>query len=223
MYEARQCKSVNNKFVRTIPNIQRKKMQRIIMQRATLPNDFIYHQEDMNKIIDKMVNIDGGGKDNSLSFFIGGTDNWAKETRLAAIRKYNEMETAIRRFNLRKRNVRLGEDINTEADIEEKDGSCEIKTVNGKILQLENNISKAFNQLFVNFGGRVKQSKIGTAYIYLTDYYFEVNHSDFKGVDKIEYIDNIANRFIQKDPQKNRIFKLIIVFNDEERVYSRPR
>lgn len=219
MYEVKQCKSLCKECIRTLSATQRKNAtQRIVLQRATLPNDFINHQEDMNSIGDKMVEIDGGGNVNSLSYFIKGTDNWAKETRLAAMRKYNEMETALRRYNLRGRKIRLGEDINTEADVEESGGCCEVKTVSGKKEQLYANINNAFKQLFVNKGGRVKDGMDGRIYMYLTDYFMENNFTDKE--DPVEIIEAIICEYIKNhDPGKERSCTLVINFQDEEHTY----
>lgn len=216
MYEARQNKE---RVSRVLSVTQWKNpAQRMVLQRAILPKDFIDHEEDTENIKSKMKGIDGGADEISLNSFINGTDFWAKETRLAALRKYNEMETALRRYDLRRHNVWLGINTVTDADIQEKNGCCEVKTVNGKISQLGSNILNAFNQLFVNGdGGRVQSGQYGIAYIYLTDYYFDANVFWFG--DAESRINEIAKKYVNKDPGQNRTFSIVINYKGEEHVY----
>ena len=92
-------------------------------------------------------------KSSDLEIAIYGANHWARETWLAALRKYNEMHVTLNRSEKENILYQLGRNEKKEPDLFFKqEGNTdskyvEVKTISGKIDKIKTNVEKAYGQL----------------------------------------------------------------------------
>lgn len=134
------------------------------IQRYKIPASMNTHLEECAAIKNRIENL-GGEQTTYLGVQIKGAETWARETRLAALRKYNEMHDAIGRSEEKGKYYSMGTDTTTQPDVFSDDEYIEIKTVSGEVGQITENIHGARKQL----AERVPIGKEGLAIIHIEE------------------------------------------------------
>lgn len=150
MYEARQNKEKVSKRIELYTKSKKtKKPNGIISQLFAIPEGLPALISDTAHVMRRMSLVGGNNP-------LGGSTNWANETRSAANRKldeYNLLEIIYQDATARGNNIAnlgFGTNVKEQPDVILKgnqDVRAENKYVTGKITQVETNINKAISQL----------------------------------------------------------------------------
>jgi hypothetical protein len=140
------------------------------LQRLTLPQKIVEHQHDLQELTNEITAMAPAGT--AMSTQIIGTDVWAKETKVAAYRKYAEFYS-LKNHLLAGENPRFGVNVVTEPDVIGADPTTgtriniEVKAVNGGWERIEANVLDALSQL-VYKRNNPRVYKIGIIDLFIT-------------------------------------------------------
>lgn len=149
MYEARQNQKIVSRKIDPCDTKQMIKIKRSLnnkhIQRFAIPQGLIELQDETSNLIESMK-----GTDNDDNYITGST-YWAKETKDAAMRKFDEYYLLEQIYLQHMGNdIGFGTDIKGQPDVISNGNYCvrgENKYVTGQLRQVNTNIVTALNQL----------------------------------------------------------------------------